>query len=273
MVTEEEVGARRGRHARHARARAAPTSTCRRDDRVTRRSVAARPALDGRRAAARGAAADAGRGARRDGRGRGFDFVLVDCEHGPADLIPLRQHIAAAAAARRAGAGPGRRARPRHDPPGARPGRQGHRRARTSTPPTTRARAGRVGALSAARHAAASPPTAVPDGSACVDPAAHRDWFLANTLVLGMIESPAGVAAAADDRRHARPRRHHDRHRRPRAPPGPRPIRRSPTLVARVNAVLAAAGTLRMDIVRPRHGRRPLSPTAPSWSSTTWPTP
>ena len=27
----------------------------------------------------------------------GFDFVLVDCEHGPADLIPLRQHIAAAA--------------------------------------------------------------------------------------------------------------------------------------------------------------------------------
>ena len=26
----------------------------------------------------------------------GFDFVLIDCEHGPADLIPLRQHIAAA---------------------------------------------------------------------------------------------------------------------------------------------------------------------------------
>ncbi|WP_280400478.1 HpcH/HpaI aldolase family protein [Nocardia carnea] len=26
----------------------------------------------------------------------GFDYVLIDCEHGPADLIPLRQHIAAA---------------------------------------------------------------------------------------------------------------------------------------------------------------------------------
>jgi 4-hydroxy-2-oxoheptanedioate aldolase len=30
------------------------------------------------------------------------------------------------------------------------------------------------------------------------DAAAHRDWFLANTLVLGMIESPAGVAAASE---------------------------------------------------------------------------
>lgn len=26
----------------------------------------------------------------------GFDYVLIDCEHGPADLIPLRHHIAAA---------------------------------------------------------------------------------------------------------------------------------------------------------------------------------
>ena len=28
----------------------------------------------------------------------GFDFVVVDCEHGPADVIALRQHIAVAAA-------------------------------------------------------------------------------------------------------------------------------------------------------------------------------
>lgn len=28
----------------------------------------------------------------------GFDYVLIDCEHGPADLIPLRQHLAAAQA-------------------------------------------------------------------------------------------------------------------------------------------------------------------------------
>lgn len=27
----------------------------------------------------------------------GFDFILIDCEHGPADAVPLRQHIAAAA--------------------------------------------------------------------------------------------------------------------------------------------------------------------------------
>ncbi len=27
----------------------------------------------------------------------GFDFILIDCEHGPADVLPLRQHIAAAA--------------------------------------------------------------------------------------------------------------------------------------------------------------------------------
>ena len=28
----------------------------------------------------------------------GFDFVLIDCEHGPADLVPLRQHLAVTAA-------------------------------------------------------------------------------------------------------------------------------------------------------------------------------
>ena len=27
----------------------------------------------------------------------GFDFILIDCEHGPADVSALRQHIAAAA--------------------------------------------------------------------------------------------------------------------------------------------------------------------------------
>lgn len=27
----------------------------------------------------------------------GFDFILIDCEHGPSDVVPLRQHIAAAA--------------------------------------------------------------------------------------------------------------------------------------------------------------------------------
>ncbi len=28
----------------------------------------------------------------------GHDFVLIDCEHGPADLVPLRQHLAITAA-------------------------------------------------------------------------------------------------------------------------------------------------------------------------------
>ena len=70
----------------------------------------------------------------------GFDFVLIDCEHGPADLIPLRQHIALAAPRCRVSSGSARTSRPWRSgpsirgPPGSSP--------RTSTTPAPR-RAGR----------------------------------------------------------------------------------------------------------------------------------
>ena len=80
------------------------------------------------------------------------------------------------------------------------------------------------------------------------DAAAHRDWFLANTLVLGMIESPRGVAAAREIV----------------ATPGLDGIMIGPSDLAaasgrndlsvpeatrRVNMAIAAGGKLRMDIV------------------------
>lgn len=123
-----------------------------------------------------------------------FDFVLVDCEHGPADLIPLRQHIAVAAVHGvpvivRIGEGDsgmilraldqgaeGILAPHVDDAPQARAVV-----AAAHYPPVgergfaTYSRAGRFGQVDAVRH---------------------RDRFLADTLVLGMIESPAGVRAA-----------------------------------------------------------------------------
>ncbi|GAA4344055.1 HpcH/HpaI aldolase family protein [Microbacterium rhizosphaerae] len=125
----------------------------------------------------------------------GYDFILMDCEHGPADVVALRQHMALAEAhgvpvlvrvgegddaailrvldqgaqgvvvphldsdedARRAVAAA-------HYPP------VGHRGFATYS------RAGRFGTRDAAEH---------------------RDWFLQNTLVIGMIESPLGVSAAS----------------------------------------------------------------------------
>lgn len=121
----------------------------------------------------------------------GFDFVLIDCEHGPADVVPLRHHLALAQA---------------HGVPvivrvGERDrgqilrvldqGAEGiiaphldsaeDARALVSAamyPPlgdrgfATYSRAGRFGLVAAADH---------------------RDWWLENTLVMGMVESPRGV--------------------------------------------------------------------------------
>ncbi len=79
-------------------------------------------------------------------------------------------------------------------------------------------------------------------------PEDHRDWYLRNTLVLGMIESPAGVSAAAAIA----------------AAPGldgimigPADLAAStgpddlplPEATAVVNRAVAAAGKMRMDIV------------------------
>ncbi|HEY5980767.1 MAG TPA: aldolase/citrate lyase family protein [Microlunatus sp.] len=126
----------------------------------------------------------------------GFDFVLIDCEHGPADLIPLRQHIAAAQlhgvdVLVRIGS---------HEPALAlrvldqgatgivAPHVDDADTARTLVdsvhyPPlghrgfATYSRAGRFG---------------------LVEAVTHRDRYLSETLLLGMIESPAGVAAAGE---------------------------------------------------------------------------
>ena len=123
----------------------------------------------------------------------GMDYVLIDCEHGPDDLISLRNHIALAeihdvpVIVRVGENDPGQILRVLDQ------GAQGILAPHLDTqadaevlisaamyPPVgkrgfaTYSRAGRFGAT--------------PGG-------AHRDWYLANTLVLGMIESPAGVAA------------------------------------------------------------------------------
>ena len=179
----------------------------------------------------------------------GFDFVLIDCEHGPADLVPLRQHIAVAAVH-----GVPVVVRVGEDDPGMilralDQGAQGILAPHLDT-------ASDAAALVAATH---YPPVggrgfatysrAGRFGEA--DPSAHRDWFLANTLVLGMIESPAGVSAVGEIV----------------ATPGLDGIMIGPAdlaaasgpldppladATARVNAAIAAEGKLRMDIVGTR---------------------
>jgi 4-hydroxy-2-oxoheptanedioate aldolase len=122
----------------------------------------------------------------------GFDFVLIDCEHGPADVVPLRQHLAITAAyamstlvrvgaaepalvLRALDAGAAGIVAPHidtaaqaaalvdsaHYPP------LGHRGFATYS------RAGRYGQ---------------------VEPRTHQERLVAETLVIGMIESPEGVA-------------------------------------------------------------------------------
>jgi 4-hydroxy-2-oxoheptanedioate aldolase len=176
----------------------------------------------------------------------GFDFILIDCEHGPADVVALRQHIAAAAmhgadVLVRVGEGEdalilraldsgaagvvvphldsAEQARDvvaaAHYPPR---GRRGF---------ATYGRAGSYGAVSG------------PD---------HKARLAGETLVIGMIESPPAVSAvdrivavdgldglllgAADLAASSGP--------------GDLPV---PESRAKVNAVLAAAGSLRLDLV------------------------
>jgi 4-hydroxy-2-oxoheptanedioate aldolase len=126
----------------------------------------------------------------------GYDFVLVDCEHGPADVVPLRQHIAAA--------------RIYGVPVIVRTGshdsqlilRALDQGAEGILAPHLDSVADAETLVAASHY----PPLGVRGFAAYgragrfgeVTAAAHRESFLANTLVLGMIESPAGVAAAAD---------------------------------------------------------------------------
>lgn len=176
----------------------------------------------------------------------GFDFVVVDCEHGPADIVALRQHIAVAAIRGvpvivRVGAGDAGMVLRVLDQ-----GAQGVLAPHLDTaedalalvaashyPPlgdrgfATYSRAGRFGLTPAAEHLA---------------------HYLEHTLVLGMIESPTGVEQA-------------ERITATRGLDGimigPADLAAStgpddlpvPEAVERVNAVVAAAGLLRMDIV------------------------
>lgn len=177
---------------------------------------------------------------------RGFDFVVIDCEHGPADVGALRQHLAVAAAyavpvlvrvgtdepalmLRALDQGATGIVAPHVDSvsdaqrvvDGAHYPPLGHRGFATYS------RAGRFGT---------------------VPPQEHQQRLLDETVVIGMIESPAGVAAARDILR----------------VPGldgtmigtadlrassrssdPDPV----ASVAAVHAVVAELGALRMDIV------------------------
>ncbi len=178
-----------------------------------------------------------------------FDFVLIDCEHGPADLVALRQHIAmtqvhGVPVIVRIGEGDRGQVLRVLDQ-----GAQGilapHLDTRADAealvdaamyPPVgnrgfaTYSRAGRFG---------------------LVDPAEHRDWWLENTLVLGMIESPGGVANVDEIVGTSRLDG---------IMVGPADLAASsssadpavPDAIAAVHSALARAGSLRMDIVGTR---------------------
>lgn len=179
----------------------------------------------------------------------GHDFVLIDCEHGPADVIALRNHIALATVhgvpvvVRVGENDPGQILRVLDQ------GAEGILAPHLDTaadaarvvdaalyPPVghrgfaTYSRAGRFGE---------------------VDPAEHLNRYLEDTLVLGMIESPRGVENAAGII--ATPRLDG-------IMLGPADLAASSgpedapvaDAIASVNAELARAGSLRMDIVGSR---------------------
>lgn len=178
-----------------------------------------------------------------------FDFVLIDCEHGPADIIALRNHIALAAAhgvpviVRVGENDRGQILRVLDQ------GAEGILAPHLDT-----------GADAAALVDASLYPPVGNRGFATysragrfgeVDPADHVDWWLENTLVLGMIESPTGVANV--DEIVATPRLDG-------IMVGPADLAASsgphdqpvPDAIAAVNTALMTAGSLRMDIVGTR---------------------
>lgn len=179
----------------------------------------------------------------------GFDFVLIDCEHGPADIGALRHHIAlaqvhGAPVVVRVGEGDRGQILRVLDQ-----GAEGILAPHLDTaedaaalvdaaiyPPVgsrgfaTYSRAGRFGEVAASDH---------------------RERWIENTLVLGMIESPRGVANAASIA--ATPRLDG-------IMVGPADLAAAsgpddlpvPEAIAVVNDTLADAGSLRMDIVGTR---------------------
>jgi 4-hydroxy-2-oxoheptanedioate aldolase len=126
----------------------------------------------------------------------GFDFILLDCEHGPADMVEGRRHLALAAL---------------HGVPTiVRVGKNDHQLVLRVLD------AGAAGVVGPHVDTAADAEELVesahypPMGKrgfatysragryGSVDPATHKDRALGNTFVVAMIESPAGVRAAAD---------------------------------------------------------------------------
>ena len=178
-----------------------------------------------------------------------FDFVLIDCEHGPADLVALRQHIALAQV---------------HDVPVIVRVGEGDRdqilRVLDQGAEGILAPHLDTTADAEALVAAAMYPPVGSRGFATysragrfglVDPADHREWWLENTLVLGMIESPRGVTNV--DAIVTVPRLDG-------IMVGPADLAASsgpddqpvPQAIAAVHSALARAGSLRMDIVGTR---------------------
>jgi 4-hydroxy-2-oxoheptanedioate aldolase len=178
-----------------------------------------------------------------------FDFVLIDCEHGPADITALRNHIALAAV---------------HAVPViVRVGEND--RGQILRVLDQGAEGILMPHLDSAADAAALVDASLypPLGSRGfatysragrfgeVDPTAHLDRYLENTLVLGMIESPSGVRNVDDIV--ATPRLDG-------ILVGPADLAASsgpddlpvPDAIAAVHAALATAGSMRMDIVGTR---------------------
>lgn len=179
----------------------------------------------------------------------GFDFVLIDTEHGPADVVALRQHIALASI---------------HGVPVI------VRVAQHDTAQVLRildqgAQGIVAPHLDSAADAAAVVDAAMypPVGSrgfatysragrfGLTPPEEHSRWFLEHTLLIGMVESPAGVAAVGEIV--ATPRLDG-------ILVGPADLAASsgpedPSVsdsIAAVHAELARSGALRMDIVGTR---------------------
>ncbi|WP_205858710.1 HpcH/HpaI aldolase/citrate lyase family protein [Plantibacter sp. M259] len=179
----------------------------------------------------------------------GFDFILIDTEHGPADVVALRQHIALASI---------------HGVPVI------VRVAEHDTAQVLRildqgAQGIVAPHLDSAADAAAVVDAAMypPVGSrgfatysragrfGLTPPEEHSRWFLEHTLLIGMVESPAGVAAVGEIV--ATPRLDG-------ILVGPADLAASsgpedPSVgdsIAAVHAELARSGALRMDIVGTR---------------------
>jgi 4-hydroxy-2-oxoheptanedioate aldolase len=176
----------------------------------------------------------------------GYDFVVIDCEHGPSEIADLRRHIALADVHQvpvlvRVGS----------DEPALTlraldQGAAGIIAPHIDTPAQAAALVDAVHYPPLGHRGFATYTRT--GGFGVVDPAAHQARLLAETLVVGMIESPAGVQQAADivavsgldaimigtaDLRAASTE----------SDPDPA------ASIREVNATLASSGTWRMDIV------------------------